>query len=93
MMKSLKRALKNLNTDYLITMIRILLDQLKNRGVIRTKNLVGDLGEYIALEYYNQSTSLPNLKAVEIGTKHIDAVSNNNDGYSIKATTTNMTSV
>ena len=40
--------LDKLNDDELIDLYPKLLDQLKTRGIIRTKNIIGELGEYIA---------------------------------------------
>ncbi|MBU8652402.1 MULTISPECIES: hypothetical protein [Bacillus] len=66
---------------------------MKNRKVIRTNNLVGEIGEYRAFELYNNSPSLPNLQAVNVGTKCVDAINMNNERYSIKATTNKGTGV
>ncbi|MED2708628.1 DUF6998 domain-containing protein [Bacillus toyonensis] len=70
-----------------------LMRMFKNRGATRTNNFVGDMGETVTIEHYNNSPSLPDLRMVEIGMKHIDAISDTNERYSIKATRTNMTSV
>lgn len=70
-----------------------LMQMFKKKGVIRTNMLVGDIGEYIAIEHYNNTPELPNLRLVEIGTKDIDAISDTNKRYSIKATRTKMTGV
>ncbi|PLX70374.1 MAG: hypothetical protein C0602_06070 [Denitrovibrio sp.] len=67
--------------------------ELKSREVIRSKNVVGDLGEYIAINYYNKTPNLPNLQAAPTGTQNIDAISRNGDRYSIKSTTGNVTGV
>ncbi len=66
--------------------------ELRDRKIIRTKNIVGDIGEYLAIEYYTNSKILTNLKATQTGNKNIDATSQ--DGkirYSIKSTTTGKT--
>ena len=34
---------------------------LRARGVLRTKNVVGELGEYYAEDIYNKTPGLPNL--------------------------------
>ncbi|OQR58315.1 hypothetical protein [Bacillus sp. CDB3] len=70
-----------------------LMKMFKKRGAIRTNNFVGDMGETIAIEHYNATLSLPNLHAVKIGEKNIDAISDTNERYSIKATRTQMTGV
>ncbi|ADH06298.1 DUF6998 domain-containing protein [Bacillus thuringiensis] len=65
----------------------------KKRGATRTNNFVGDMGETATIEHYNNTDELPNLRLVEIGAKNIDAISDTNERYSIKATRTSMTSV
>lgn len=67
--------------------------ELKNRKIIRTKNVLGDLAEFLAIEFYCKTTGLPNLQAAPIGTQNIDAISRNGDRYSIKATSNNTTGV
>ncbi|WP_313886369.1 DUF6998 domain-containing protein [Bacillus thuringiensis] len=70
-----------------------LMKAFKDNRDIRTNNFVGDMGETMAINHYNNSPLLPNLHAVEIGAKNIDAVSDTNERYSIKSTRTNMTGV
>ncbi|MBL3847076.1 hypothetical protein IRV19_21045 [Bacillus cereus] len=70
-----------------------LMKRFKTLGAIRTNNFVGDMGETIAIEHYNATPSLPNLRAVKVGEKNIDAISDTNERYSIKATRTTMTGV
>ena len=67
--------------------------ELKKRGVLRTKNVVGELGEYLVLEQYDKNPDLPNLHIVPVGTKNINAVSQAGERYSIKSTTGNVTGV
>lgn len=83
----------NLNTTELIQAYSEIIKQLKRRGVIRTKNLVGDLGEYLAIEHFNNTAGMSNLKAAPAGTQNIDAISRNGDRFSIKSTTGNLTGV
>ena len=42
--------------------------ELKRRKVIRTNNVVGELGEYLAIEIYNSTPGLPNLSPARVGT-------------------------
>lgn len=67
--------------------------ELKKRGILRTKNVIGELGEYLVLEQYLKNPSLPNLKSAPIGTKNINALSMDGDRYSIKSTSGNVTGV
>lgn len=85
--------LKNKSVSELITIYSAILKELKSREVIRTNNLVGDLGEYLAIDFYNNQSSLPNLQAAPAGTKNIDAISREGKRYSIKSTTTSLTGV
>ncbi len=45
------------------------------------------MGETVTIEHYNNADELSNLRMVEIGMKHIDAISDNNERYSIKSDT------
>lgn len=85
--------LEELNTTELIQTYSGIIKQLKKRGVIRTKNLLGDLGEYLAIEHFNKTSGMSNLQAAPAGTQNIDAISRNGDRYSIKSTTGNLTGV
>ena len=38
-----------------------ILEELTNREVITTKNLVGEMAEYLVIEHYKNNSSLPNL--------------------------------
>ena len=58
--------------------------ELKRRGVLRTKNIVGELGEYYAIEYYTKNSKLPSLFIAPVTVKNIDALSRNGEIYSIK---------
>jgi hypothetical protein len=52
-----------------------LLKELKRRKSIRTKNIIGELGEFLAIDFYNSTPGLPKLQAAPPGTKNIDATS------------------
>tara|TARA_B110001450_G_C17320151_1_gene359059 strand:+ start:71 stop:559 length:489 start_codon:yes stop_codon:yes gene_type:complete len=84
---------KDLNTLELINAYSEIIKTLKERGVIRTKNLIGDIGEYLAIEYFNKTSGKSNLQFAPAGTKNIDAISRNGDRYSIKSTSSNLTGV
>ena len=61
--------------------------ELKKRNVLRTKNVVGELGEYYAIDFYNKTPNLPNLSLAPKGVKNIDTLSRNGEIYSIKTVT------
>lgn len=85
--------LAKLTTDELIELYARIPNALKERGVIRTNNFLGDLGEYIAIQHYNTTPGLPKLQAAPAGTQNVDAMSRNGERYSIKATRSNGTGV
>lgn len=63
--------------------------ELKKRDIVRTKNITGELGEYLAVQYYNSDPKLQNLQFAPPSTENIDAISRKGERYSIK-TITNM---
>lgn len=85
--------ISSLGNTELIKLYSEILDTLKERGVIRTKNLIGDIGEYLAIDYFNKTSGKSNLQYAPAGTKNIDAISRNGDRYSIKSTSSNLTGV
>ena len=68
-----------------------LLEKMRADGLIRSKNVTGDLGEYIVIDHYRKTKGLPKLQFAPPSTKNIDAISSSGDRYSIKCTTTNTT--
>ena len=79
--------LKNLSDEALMQLISPSSDvvkELKNRKIIRTKNIVGEIGEYYAIKFYNKLKNLPNLTLAPPGVKNIDALSRDGEIYSIK---------
>ncbi|MCY8720682.1 hypothetical protein [Bacillus sp. S10C12M] len=85
--------MENLSDNKIIEMYRDLLVELKNRNLIRSNNLIGDWGEKLAINFYNENHQLPNLEAVRVGAKNVDAINRDFERYSIKTTTTKMTGV
>ena len=63
--------------------------ELKKREIVRTKNITGELGEYIAVDFYRKIASLPNLQFAPPSTENIDAISTKGERYSIKTITNN----
>jgi len=91
-MLDLKDITKFTDSD-LIQLYPLLLNELKSRGIIRTNNLIGELGEYLAAAAYKNNPKLPNLQLNIKSTKNIDATSNKGERYAIKATSGNGTGV
>ena len=46
-----------------------LLSQMREDKLIRSKNVTGDLGEYIVVDYYTKTKGLPKLQFVPPSTK------------------------
>lgn len=85
--------IKEFNTEQLLELYSQLLVELKQRNIIRSNNLVGEIGEYFAINFYSKQKGLPNLQAAPTGAKNIDAISREGERYSIKCTTTKTTGV
>lgn len=85
--------LKNLSDEELVAMYPNLISELKEREIIRTDNVVGEIGEYLAINQYNKTPGLPKLIRTAKSTKNIDAISNKGERYSIKTMTTKTTGV
>lgn len=82
-----------LSNSELIQTYGTIIELLKDSGIIRSRNVVGDLGEYLAIEHYCKTPGLPKLQPAPTGTKNIDAISVNGERYSIKTTTGAVTGV
>ena len=74
-----------LSTEDIIKLYPKILKVLKKRDVIRSNNLVGEIGEYLAVSHYNENPKFPNLIRAGVTTKNIDAISRDGERYSIKA--------
>lgn len=83
----------NLKDSELISLYGELISELKTRNIIRTKNVVGDLGERFAIDYYSNSSQLESLSDAPPSTKSIDAIGENGNRYAIKSITGNLTGV
>ena len=83
--------LDKLSIEEIIKLYPKILKELKNRNVIQSKNLIGEIGEFLAISYYNKDPNLPNLKRADASTKNIDAISRDGERYSIKSTSTGLT--
>lgn len=69
----MKICLEKLTSSELIDAYSGIIKELKKREIIRTNNVVGDLGEYLAIQFYNQMPTLPKLSPAPVGTENIDA--------------------
>ena len=89
--KHVPEDIDKLSTYEIIQLYPKMIDVLTKRDVLRTKNFVGDIGEFLAISYYNKNPNLPNLKRADASTKNIDAISRDGERYSIKSTSTSLT--
>jgi len=87
--------LKKLSVEDLLKLISPsseVIQELRRRDVLRTKNIVGEVGEYYAIKFYNKvdtnlyevSKKLSNLTLAGKTTKNVDALSRDGKIYSIK---------
>jgi hypothetical protein len=83
--------LEELSNSQLISLYGKLIRALKTSKVIRTKNVVGDLGERFAIDYYTRQDKRENLNDSHTGEKYIDSKSEQGNRYTIKSTTGNRT--
>lgn len=81
--------ISKLDNNGLINLYSNCIKELKKRKIIRTKNITGELGEYIAVEFYKNNSNLPNLDFAPPSTENIDAISIKGERYSIKTITNN----
>ena len=85
--------LSELQNIDIVNLYSEIITELKKRKMIRTKNLLGDLGEYLAIDYYCKTPGLDNLQAAPAGTQNVDALSRKGERYSVKSTTGKLTGV
>lgn len=89
----MKPDLDRLSNDELVELYSSLIKKLKERKVIYSNNLIGNLGEHLATIHYSGTRGLPNLQKASPNTENIDAISTKGKRYSIKTTTGKVTGV
>ena len=82
-----KKIFSQLNNEDLWLLYADTEQELKNRDLIRTRNIVGERGEFLTIDTYNSTKGLVNMQATPEGTQNIDAINRNGDRYSIKTVT------
>lgn len=82
-----KINLDQLNNEELWLSYGDIQQELKKRKLVRTNNIVGERGEFLAIETYNSISGLPNLQAAPEGTQNVDVLSRKGERYSIKTIT------
>ena len=66
---------------------------MKKRRIVRTNNLIGELGEFRVVIAYKNNQKLPTLELKQTSTTNIDATSVKGKRYAIKATSGSATGV
>jgi hypothetical protein len=75
---------ENMKTEELWTVYSKVVNELKTRNAIRTRNVTGERGEQLAIELYKSKAGYPKLQAAPEGTKNVDALSRSGERYAIK---------
>lgn len=79
-----KINLEELNNEELWLGYGEIQQELRQRNLARTNNMVGERGEFLAIETYSSIAGLPKLQAAPEGTQNVDALSRKGERYSIK---------
>lgn len=85
--------LSNIPDEELIHLYSRTIKEMKSRNILRTKNVLGELGVFLAINSFNNNKSLPDLIAAKVGTQNYDAIDNKGNRYNIKATSGKVTGV
>ncbi len=83
-LSDLKQKIEKISESDLWSLYAYVALQLKERGLVRTRNIVGERGEFLAIETYNKIPGMPKLQAAPEGTQNVDALSRKGERYSIK---------
>lgn len=78
------KAIDELSDEEIWTLYPYIGLKLKERGLVRTRNIVGERGEFLAIKIYNETAGLPKLQAAPEGTQNVDALSRKGERYSVK---------
>lgn len=79
--------LNKLEIEKLWELYSLLVKKLKEVGQIRTRNIAGERGEWLAISHHNKTKGLTKLQASPQGTQNVDALSVRGERYSIKTIT------
>ena len=93
MQQNIIAIVKDLQTKEIISLYSEILKVLKAKEVIRSKNLVGDFGEYLVKDFFDNNSEYPNLGLTTPSNKSVDAIDDNGSTYAIKTVTNNVTGV
>lgn len=82
--KTLTQKVAKLTDEDIWTLYAYIGLKLKERGLVRTRNITGERGEFLAIKVYNETPGLAKLQAAPEGTQNVDALSRKGERYSIK---------
>ena len=82
--EDLIKEIDSLADEEIWTLYAYLALKLKERKLIRTRNIVGERGEFLAIKIYNETPGLAKLQVAPEGTQNVDALSRKGERYSIK---------
>jgi hypothetical protein len=74
----------DLETDDLWFVYSEVINELRKRNAIRTRNVTGERGEQLAIQLYNSINGYPKLQPAPESTKNVDALSRSGERYAIK---------
>lgn len=75
------QSLASMSEEELVTIRASLEVEMRRRGL---RFSVGDIGEGLVVDHFNNTPGLPNLQPAPTGTKNVDALSRSGHRYSIK---------
>src|SRR3989344_5021174 len=78
------KSIDGLPDEQIWTLYAYLGLKLKERKLVRTRNIVGERGEFLAIKTYNETPGLAKLQAAPEGTQNVDALSRKGERYSVK---------
>ena len=85
--RRMESYLSNLENEELWRAYSFISKLLRERKLVRGKNLIGDRGEGLVISTYNNTSNEVHLQLAPEGTQNIDAISRKGDRYSIKTVT------
>lgn len=86
-MNELMERIERMDNESLWKNYALAIKELNKRKLIRTRNIVGERGEQLAIEIYNSTPNEPNLQAAPEGTQNVDVLSRKGERYAIKTVT------
>lgn len=86
-LEKIKQSINETSDENIWSVFAYTKNKLKEKGLVRTNNITGERGEFLAIATYNNTAGMPNLQAAPEGTQNVDALSRKGERYSIKTIT------